>query len=66
MAQAVFGHFGYDTRYLVAKKKASLPVAGVASPLDISMDSTKLSQLTAIQFQGLDDIIRDTFPKQSS
>lgn len=66
MAHAVFGHFGYDTRYLVAKKKASLRVAGVASPLDISMDSTKLSQLIGIQFQGLDDIIRDTFPKKSS
>jgi dTDP-4-dehydrorhamnose reductase len=63
MAHAVFKYFGHDTRYLVAKKKAALPVSGVASPLDISMDSTKLSQLMGIQFQGLDDIIRDTFPK---
>jgi nucleoside-diphosphate-sugar epimerase len=38
-------NIGYDTRYLVAKTKALLPVTGVASPLDISMDSSKLSQL---------------------
>ena len=66
MAHAVFDHLGYDTRYLVAKTKVLLPVTGVASPLDISMDSSKLSQLTGIQFQGLNDIIRDTFPKESS
>jgi dTDP-4-dehydrorhamnose reductase len=34
MAHALFDHLRYDTRYLVAKMKALLPVMGIASPLD--------------------------------
>eukprot|EP00544_Gedaniella_sp_CCMP2646_P009162 CAMPEP_0202502336 /NCGR_PEP_ID=MMETSP1361-20130828/38686_1 /ASSEMBLY_ACC=CAM_ASM_000849 /TAXON_ID=210615 /ORGANISM="Staurosira complex sp., Strain CCMP2646" /LENGTH=52 /DNA_ID=CAMNT_0049135329 /DNA_START=183 /DNA_END=338 /DNA_ORIENTATION=+ len=41
MAKSVFQRFDYDTQCLVAKEKASLPAFAVASPLDISMDSTK-------------------------
>lgn len=63
MAKAVFEHYNYDTQYLIAKEKALLPPGAVASPLDISMDSSKLSTLTGITFKGLGDIVRTTFPK---
>jgi len=66
MAAAVFQHFGYDTKYLVAKEKATLPPGPVASPLDISMDSSKLAKLTGVNFKGLDEIIQDTFPSKAS
>lgn len=61
MAQAVCAHFGYKTDILIAAEKANLPPSGVASPLDISMDSTKLETLTGVQFKGLQDIVKDTF-----
>lgn len=66
MALAVFQRFGYDTQCLVAKKKAALPPSTVASPLDISMDSAKLSKLTGIEFIGLEDMIQATFPQDES
>ena len=66
MAQAVYRHFRYDTQYLVPKEKATLPTGGVASPLDISMDSSKVEQLTRIQFKGICDIIRETYPNEQS
>lgn len=62
MAKSVFQRFDYDTQYLVAKEKALLPAFAVASPLDISMDSTKLEKLTGFQFEGLDEIVQKTFP----
>jgi dTDP-4-dehydrorhamnose reductase len=40
MAEAVFAHFGYDPKYLV-KAQQTVPT----SPLDISMDSSKLQEL---------------------
>jgi dTDP-4-dehydrorhamnose reductase len=44
MARAVFDHFGYDPKYIVAAQQTS-PI----SPLDISMDSRKLQQVTALE-----------------
>jgi dTDP-4-dehydrorhamnose reductase len=44
MARAVFDHFGYDPKYVVAAQQTS-PI----SPLDISMDSRKLQQLTELE-----------------
>lgn len=65
MAQAVFDHLGYDPRYVVAKEKgqkeAQNPSQGAPSPLDISMDSTKLYSLTQIKFSGFTDILKSTF-----
>jgi nucleoside-diphosphate-sugar epimerase len=62
MAHAVFGHFGLETKLLIATKRAHLPMGPVPSPLNISMDSTKLTQLLQRNFLTLDEIVRDTFP----
>lgn len=66
MAFTVFSHFGYDTQCLVAKEKATMPPGAVASPLDISMDSSKLMKATGMHFKGMEEIIQATFPKESS
>jgi dTDP-4-dehydrorhamnose reductase len=62
MAEAVFSHFGYDKRCLIAKKKASLQdPSQVPSPLDISMDNSKITKLTQRKFQVLEEMVRATF-----
>lgn len=66
MARAVCSHFGYDSStVLVPTIKANLPPSGVASPLDISMDSSKLAKLTGIQSMGLEEIVKSTFPENT-
>ena len=61
MAKAVFEHLGYDTKHLIAKEKADLPPSDVPSPLDITMDSSKLHSLFRRSFLSLDDIVKATF-----
>jgi dTDP-4-dehydrorhamnose reductase len=61
MARAVFAHLHYAPQYLIAKKKAGLPVGPVPSPLDITMDSSKIQDHTQLQFQTLNDLVRATF-----
>jgi dTDP-4-dehydrorhamnose reductase len=59
MAEAVFSHFAYDNCYLIAKEKAALK--GKDSPLDISMNSNKIAELTKHKFQTLQEMVRATF-----
>jgi dTDP-4-dehydrorhamnose reductase len=63
MAQAVFRHFAYSMEKLISAEKAKQPPEEVQSPLDITMDSSKLVELTKddIQWKGLEDIVRWTF-----
>jgi dTDP-4-dehydrorhamnose reductase len=62
MAEAVFSYSGYDKRYLIAKEKASLKdPPQVPSPLDISMDNSKITELTQRNFQTLEEMVRATF-----
>jgi dTDP-4-dehydrorhamnose reductase len=62
MAEAVFSYSGYDKRYLIAKEKATLKdPPQVPSPLDISMDNSKITELTQRKFQVLEEIVRATF-----
>ena len=64
MAMAVFDHLAFDkTSSIVSKKKASLPVGPVPSPLDISMDSSKLEALMNRKFSCLDMILQSAFPR---
>jgi nucleoside-diphosphate-sugar epimerase len=58
MAKAVFAHFDYhDDNVLISAEQIS-PL----SPLDISMDSSKLQQVTGIQtVQSLDKLVELTF-----
>mmetsp|Transcript_7473 Transcript_7473/g.9727 ORF Transcript_7473/g.9727 Transcript_7473/m.9727 type:complete len:345 (-) Transcript_7473:331-1365(-) len=64
MAKAVFHHFGYDTKYLVAQEKKTQPqiAGGTPSPLDISMDSTRLQSQTKLAFATMDEIVEASFP----
>lgn len=65
MARATFEHLGFDTQYLKPTLKAELPPGKVQSPLDISMDSSKLAKLLKVEsWLGIHDIVRDTFPKE--
>ena len=59
LARAVFDHFGFDKKYVVATKQTS-----PTSPLDISMDSRKLHQLTGFEAQPntLKELVQLTFP----
>jgi dTDP-4-dehydrorhamnose reductase len=62
MAEAVFSFSGYDKRYLVAKEKAALKdPPQVPSPLDISMDNIKITELTQQKFQTLEEMVKATF-----
>ena len=65
MAQAVFDYYGYDTTYLVAQEKghgqAQNPNQGAPSPLDLTMDSSRLEQATNMKFSPLKDIVKSTF-----
>ena len=62
MAEAVFSYSGYDKRYLIAKEKAVLKDRlEVPSPLDISMDNSKITELTQRKFQVLEEMVRATF-----
>ena len=64
MAQAVFRYFNYAPDKLVAAVKADLPPSSeVPSPLDITMDSSKLVELIVsdIVWKKLDDIVQLTF-----
>ena len=65
MAQAVFRHFGYkEEGVLVASEKAKLPPGPIPSPLDITMDSTKLYQLTKDEipkWKSLKETVKWTF-----
>jgi dTDP-4-dehydrorhamnose reductase len=62
MAEAVFSYFNYDKMSLIAKEKASLQdPSQVPSPLDISMDTSKITVLTQHKFQVLEEMVRATF-----
>lgn len=64
MAQAVFQHLGFDgAGSIVAKEKAKLPAGDVPSPLDISMDSSKLELLMQRKFASLNEILPAVFPR---
>jgi len=58
MAEAVFSHFGYDTQCLEPVLQTS-----PTSPLDISMDSRKLQNVTSIVHnpETLSGLVQDTF-----
>jgi dTDP-4-dehydrorhamnose reductase len=62
MAEAVFSYSGYDKRYLIAKEKVALKdPPPIPSPLDISMDNSKITELTQRNFQVLEEMVRATF-----
>ncbi len=66
MAVAVFDHLGYDKKHIQADRKASQPRQPneVTSPLDISMNSSKLVRAMAItKFQSLMEVVQFVFPK---
>jgi len=56
----------FDSGCARGVERASLPPGDVPSPLDISMDISKLTNVTGIKFCGLDEIIRRTFPKSKN
>jgi len=63
MALAVAERFQFDKQFVVKKQKSSMPPGNVPSPLDISMDSTKLAKILGREaFKGLEDIVNETFP----
>ena len=57
-AEAVAKHCGLETTCAKGVARSSLPPGPVASPPDISMDSSKLEQATGIKMLGLADIIK--------
>jgi dTDP-4-dehydrorhamnose reductase len=71
MARAVFEHLGYDPVHLVAKEKQQSSTTTyspqehekhiVPSPLDISMDSTRIESVTGRTFEPLSSIVQKTF-----
>ena len=69
MAAAVFDHFGYDkNKFLIAAEKKNQPQqAGVASPLDITMNSQKVYDMTGLtSFKSLRDMVVGTLSSSSS
>lgn len=57
-AEAVAKHRGLDTSCAKGVARSSLPPGPVASPPDISMDSSKLEETTGIEMLGLADMIQ--------
>jgi dTDP-4-dehydrorhamnose reductase len=66
MAKAVLDRLGADVdlTLVVASHKAAMPAGPVASPLDISMDSSKLYNYIgdAVTWKNLAEIVATTFP----
>jgi len=64
MAEAVFDHLDYDkTNSIISVKREELPVGPFPSPLNSSMDTSKLEALMNRKFSGMDVIVQSTFPK---
>jgi dTDP-4-dehydrorhamnose reductase len=63
LARAVFDHLAYNDECIQAKEKAKLPAGPVASPLDISMNSSRLTSLMNRSFASLEEMIQATFPR---
>lgn len=65
MAVAVAKVCEFSSENFVALKKADLPsdhpARKIPSPLDISMDSSKLEKLVGRKFLGLESIVKETF-----
>ena len=62
VAEAVARHRGYDTALVHAVKRADVvPPGAVASPPDISMDSSKLSAATGIAMTPLAEMVKLSF-----
>ena len=57
-AEAVAKHSGLQTSCAKGVARSSLPPGPVASPPDISMDSSKLEEATGIKMLGLADMIQ--------
>lgn len=67
MALTVARRLGMDETYVIPKKKTDMPLGKVPSPLDITMDSSKLSKLIGVSsLKGLDDIVKETFSKETN
>ena len=65
MARAVGDYLGWEpSSYLIPCVKPQS--SGVPTPLDISMDSTKLYDLTGIVPNGLADVVKETFATKES
>ena len=61
MAQITASECGHSSELVAPARKADQSKGDVPSPLDISMNSTKLENLVGLEFQGLDEIVRATF-----
>lgn len=61
MAHAMFSYLSYDCQHLIPAKKADQPSGPVPSPLDITMDSTKLYTNTGLSFQPLRSLIEQNY-----
>ena len=59
MAEAVFDHLDYQKQHLIPATKE----ASTNSPLDLSMDSSRLQQLTGRSFAALPDVLQVMFEK---
>jgi dTDP-4-dehydrorhamnose reductase len=63
LARAVFDHLAYNNECIQAKEKATVPIGAVASPLDIAMNSSRLTTLLNRRFATLKEMIQATFPR---
>jgi len=62
LALGVAEHCGFDVHLAIEAEKAGLPPGPVPNPLDISMVSSKLFNVTGIPMTGLEKILEVTFP----
>ena len=62
-AEAVAKHCGLDTSCAKGVARSSLPPGPVASPPDISMNSSNLEKATGIKMLGLSDMIQQCLSK---
>ena len=57
MAEAVFDHLGYNRQHLIPKTKEP----STSSPLDVSIDSSRLQNLMGLSFAALPDVLKVMF-----
>mmetsp|Transcript_59089 Transcript_59089/g.175676 ORF Transcript_59089/g.175676 Transcript_59089/m.175676 type:complete len:321 (-) Transcript_59089:321-1283(-) len=65
IAQAVARHCNLDVSCAKGIARASLQPGNVPSPLDITMDMSKLERVTGIKMKGLDEFAKDCLPEMT-